>query len=169
MLICNDFANDLTDGIASPAFNSPLIIAALICDAICSYKGRLALLLTTISKFPPPFCSLVLCRYKYSIKQESTDVNRVNYKKQTKCLCSVCFLQFIWAWNSVWLSFKFCVTLWHMSIRGRVVLAVTFQKVDAAPYAQAAAQGDDQSLQNVDSIGKKAHIHISFRSVELLG
>ena len=62
-----------------------------------------------------------------------------------------------------------CVTLWHMSIGGGVVLAVTFQKVDAAPYAQAAAQGDDQSLQNVDSTGKKAHIHISFRSVELSG
>ena len=46
---------------------------------------------------------------------------------------------------------------------GRVVLAVTFQKVDAAPHAQAAAQGDDQSLQNVDSVSKKAHIHISFR------
>ena len=57
----------------------------------------------------------------------------------------------------------------HMSIGGRVVLAVTFQKVDAAPHAQAAAQGDDQSLQNVDSVGKKAHIHSSFRSVELSG
>ena len=22
-------------------------------------------------------------------------------------MCSVCFLQFIWTWNSVWLSFKF--------------------------------------------------------------
>ena len=68
------------------------------------------------------------------------------------------------------LPFKLsCVTLWHMSIGGRVVLAVTFQKVDAAPHAQAAAQGDDQSLQNVDSVSKKAHIHISFRSVELSG
>src|SRR5699024_929751 len=114
MLICNDFANDLTDGIASPAFNSPLIIAALICDAICSYKGRLALLLTTISKFPPPFRSLVLCCYKYSIKRKSTDVKRVNYKKQAKRLCSVCFLQFIWTWNSVWLSFKFvCYFMAH--------------------------------------------------------
>ena len=56
-----------------------------------------------------------------------------------------------------------------LTFGGRVVLAVTFQKVDAAPHAQAAAQGDDQSLQNVNSIGKKAHIHISFRSVELLG
>ena len=56
-----------------------------------------------------------------------------------------------------------------LALGGRVVLAVTFQKVDAAPHAQAAAQGDDQSLQNVDSVGKKAHIHISFRSVELSG
>ena len=72
--------------------------------------------------------------------------------------------------NSRRLSIKFmCVTLPYMSIGGRVVLAVTFQKVDAAPYAQAAAQSDDQSLQNVDSVSKKAHIHISFRSVELLG
>ena len=68
------------------------------------------------------------------------------------------------------MSIKFlCVTLWHMSIGSGVVLAVTFQEVDAAPHAQAAAQGDDQSLQNVDSVGKKAHIHISFRSVELSG
>ena len=42
-----------------------------------------------------------------------------------------------------------------MSIGGRVVLAVTFQEVDAAPHAQAAAQGDDQSLQNIDSISKE--------------
>ena len=38
--------------------------------------------------------------------------------------------------NSGTLSIKFlCVTLWHIRIGGRVVLAVTFQKVDAAPYA----------------------------------
>ena len=62
-----------------------------------------------------------------------------------------------------------CFTLRHRSFGGGVVLALTFQKVDAAPYAQAAAQGDHQSLQNVDSVSKKAHIHISFRSVELSG
>ena len=38
-----------TEGIASPAFNSPLMIAPLICVEICSYRGRLALLLTMIS------------------------------------------------------------------------------------------------------------------------
>ena len=68
------------------------------------------------------------------------------------------------------MSIKFsCVTLRHMSFGGGVVLAVTFQKVDAAPYAQAAAPGDDQSLQNDARAGKEAHIHISFRSVELSG
>ena len=72
-------------------------------------------------------------------------------------------------WAVVCISFVYCASLPYMSIGDRVVLAVTFQKVDAAPHAQAAAQGDDQSLQNVDSVSKKAHIHISFRSVELLG
>ena len=40
---------------------------------------------------------------------------------------------------------------------GRIVLAVTFQKIDAAPYTQAAAQGDHQGLQNVDSVCKEIH------------
>lgn len=70
----------------------------------------------------------------------------------------------------VGLSIKFfCVSLRHMSIGRGIVLAVTFQQVNGAPNTKAGAQGDDQSLQNVDSIGKKAHIHRSFRSVELLG
>ena len=39
------------------------------------------------------------------------------------------------------MSIKFsCVTLRHMSFTGRVVLPVTFQEVDAAPHAQAAAR-----------------------------
>ena len=41
---------------------------------------------------------------------------------------------------------KLCVTLPHMSIGRGVSLAVAFQKVDAAPHAKAAAQGDDQGL-----------------------
>ena len=41
---------------------------------------------------------------------------------------------------------KLCVTLPHMSIGRGVILAVAFQKVDAAPHAKAAAQGDDQGL-----------------------
>ena len=44
-----------------------------------------------------------------------------------------------------------------MSIGTRVVVAVTFQEVDAAPHAQAAAQGDHQSLQHVDSVSEKIH------------
>ena len=63
----------------------------------------------------------------------------------------------------VGLSIKFfCVSLRHMSIGGRVVLAVPLQKVDAAPHAQAAAQGDDQSLQYVDSVSEKIHKSYSF-------
>ena len=42
-----------------------------------------------------------------------------------------------------------------MSITGRVVLPVTFQEVDADPPAQAAAQGDQQGLQYVDSVREK--------------
>lgn len=64
---------------------------------------------------------------------------------------------------------KLCVTLPHMSIGRGVIAAATFHEVHSTPHAQAAAQGDGQSLQNVDSISKKAHIHISFRSVELSG
>mgnify|MGYP004672859175 CR=1 FL=1 len=37
------------------------------------------------------------------------------------------------AWNSVWLSLKFCVTLWHMSICTGVIIAGTFQQVDCTP------------------------------------
>ena len=51
----------------------------------------------------------------------------------------------------------YCVTLWHISIGGRVVLPVTFQEVDAAPHAQAAAQRNHQSLQYVDSVSEKIH------------
>ena len=71
------------------------------------------------------------------------------------------------AFLSVWLSLfrnskvtvysLIYVTLWHMSITGRVVLPVTFQEVDAAPHAQAAAQRDHQSLQYVDSVSEKIH------------
>ena len=42
ILMCNDFARERTEEWASPAFSSPLIIAALICEEICSYRGRLA-------------------------------------------------------------------------------------------------------------------------------
>ena len=44
-----------------------------------------------------------------------------------------------------------------LRLTGRVVLTVTFQEVDAAPHAQAAAQRDHQSLQYVDSVSEKIH------------
>ena len=44
-----------------------------------------------------------------------------------------------------------------LAFGGRVVLPVTFQEVDAASHAQAAAQRDHQSLQYVDSVSEKIH------------
>ena len=58
-----------------------------------------------------------------------------------------------------WLSIKFlCVTLWHMSIRARVVVAVTFQEVDDAPDAETSAEGDNEGLKNGDSLIEESHI-----------
>ena len=48
-------------------------------------------------------------------------------------------------------------SLCNMSIGRGVVLAVAFQKVDAAPHAKAAAQGDDQGLQYVDGTVEELH------------
>ena len=62
----------------------------------------------------------------------------------------------VWCWQSIF-CFQSLVSLPHMSITGRVVLTVTFQEVDAAPHAQAAAQRDHQSLQYVDSVSEKIH------------
>ena len=58
----------------------------------------------------------------------------------------------------VGLSIKFfCVSLRHMSITGRVVLAVTFQKVHHAPDTEARAQGNHKGLQNVNCAVEKFH------------
>lgn len=61
--MCKDFANARIEGMESPGLSSPDMIAALIWDAICSYKGRFALLLTMISKISPQ----LYCVDKYSI------------------------------------------------------------------------------------------------------
>ena len=50
-----------------------------------------------------------------------------------------------------------CVTLWHMSIRAGVVIAVTFQQVDDAPDAETSAEGDNEGLKNGDSLIEKCH------------
>ena len=51
----------------------------------------------------------------------------------------------------------FCVTLWHMSIRTGVVVAVTFQQVDDTPDAETSAQSDNEGLKNGDSLIEKCH------------
>ena len=50
-----------------------------------------------------------------------------------------------------------CVTLWHMSIRAGVVVAVTFQQVDDAPYAETGTEGDNEGLENGDCLIEKFH------------
>ena len=40
----------------------------------------------------------------------------------------------------------------------RVVIAITFQQVDDAPYAEARAQRDNKGLQNIDRFIEKIHI-----------
>ena len=44
-----------------------------------------------------------------------------------------------------------------MSIRAGVIIAISFQQVACAPDAEAAAQGDDQSLEHLDSRIEKLH------------
>lgn len=58
---------------------------------------------------------------------------------------------------AVYLLFLVSASLPYMSIRGRVVLAVALQKIDAAPDAQAAAQSDHDRLQSVHCTVEKFH------------
>ena len=61
--------------------------------------------------------------------------------------------------NSKLLSINFlCVTLSHMSIGARVVVAVTFQQVDDTPDTKTSAQSDNESLKNGNCLFKKCHI-----------
>lgn len=50
------------------------------------------------------------------------------------------------------------VTLPHMSIGARVVVAVTFQQVDDTPDTKTSAQSDNESLKNGNCLFKKCHI-----------
>ncbi len=55
--------------------------------------------------------------------------------------------------------FKFlCVTLPHMSICTRVVVAVTFEQVDNAPDTETGTERDNEGLKNGDCLFKKCHI-----------
>ena len=56
------------------------------------------------------------------------------------------------------LSIKFLrVTLWHMSIGARVVIAITFQQVDDTPDTKTSTQSDNESLKNGNCLFKKCH------------
>ena len=60
--------------------------------------------------------------------------------------------------NGRLLSIKFlCVTLWHMSIGTRVVVAVAFQQVDRSPDAEAGTQCDNEGLKNGYCAVEKCH------------
>ena len=63
--------------------------------------------------------------------------------------------------NSVVLTvyplFWLLASLPYMSIRARVVIAVTFQQVDDAPDTEAGSQCDNEGLQNVDCAVEKFH------------
>ena len=61
--------------------------------------------------------------------------------------------------NSKLLSINFlCVTLSHMSIGARVVIAITFQQVDDTPDTKTSTQSDNESLKNGNCLFKKCHI-----------
>ena len=62
-----------------------------------------------------------------------------------------------------------CISLWHMSICRGVVGPVTFQQVDDAPHAQAAAQGDHQRLQDVNGVRKEIHRSMLLSFVGIVG
>ena len=60
-----------------------------------------------------------------------------------------------------------CVTLWHMSIRTRIVISITFQKVDDTPYAKTGTNGTDHSRQSAHCTCEKSHISYSHRFCNL--
>ena len=46
-----------------------------------------------------------------------------------------------------------------MSIRAGVVVAISFQQVNAAPYAERASECDNESLKSIDCRIEKIHIY----------
>ena len=50
-----------------------------------------------------------------------------------------------------------CVTLWHMSIRARIVVAVALHEVDNAPDTKPGSKSDNKSFQNAYCGSKKCH------------
>ena len=58
---------------------------------------------------------------------------------------------------AVYLLFIIFASLTYMSIRARVIIAVTFQQVDDAPDSKAGSECDNEGLQNVDCAVEKFH------------
>ena len=54
-----------------------------------------------------------------------------------------------------------------MSIRAGVIIAITFQQVDAAPHAEASAQSNNEGLKHFDSRVKEIHSHFLLRKKSL--
>ena len=45
-----------------------------------------------------------------------------------------------------------------LNICARVIIPISFQKVDRAPYAESRAQGDNEGLEGADRTGEKYHV-----------
>ena len=50
-----------------------------------------------------------------------------------------------------------CVTLPHMSIGPRIVVAISLQQVDDAPHAETGTESDNEGLKNGDCLIEKFH------------
>lgn len=53
---------------------------------------------------------------------------------------------------------KLCVTLPHMSICARIIIAVAFQKIDDAPNSKTTAKRRNERLKDIDCGIEKLHI-----------
>ena len=53
-----------------------------------------------------------------------------------------------------------CVTLWHMSIRARIVVAVALHEIDNAPDTKPGSKCYNKGLQNVYCAIEKCHKYI---------
>ena len=51
-----------------------------------------------------------------------------------------------------------CASLPYMSISPRIIISVTFQKVDHAPDAKTGSEGNDEGLQHIDCAIEEIHI-----------
>ena len=59
---------------------------------------------------------------------------------------------------AVFVRILWVATLLTMSIRARVIITITFQKVNHAPHSEASSQGDHQGLQYFNRAVEKIHI-----------